>query len=123
MAKVIDIQSGQITTNNEGGFFLTFPHPFSEGYIIEFRYDGGKACFIHFTRRDALGCAGSALKITGFQNAGGYNHKHNITLSACASGHANCVASSPTGGPDVGFPTIQGGPLGSYTIDWVAIGT
>ena len=123
MAKVIDIQKGQVITDSNAEFTITFPKPFSEGYIIDFRYDGGKPCFVFFSRRDALGCAGKALKITGFQSAGGYNHNHAITLSACAAGHTNCVASSPTGGPSDYFPTLQGGPLGSYTLDWVAIGT
>ena len=122
MAKVLDVQEGEVITSPANGVFdIIFPHPFSEAYVIEI-YSLDTCIFLGCIERNNLHWWGQAWHGNVAVNIPNYNHTHSITLSTCAAGHANCVASSPTGGPSSNITANTNEPLYNSTLHWIAIG-
>ena len=121
MAKVIDIQQGTVVSDINGGVNIKFDPPFSEGYVLEI-YHHDHPILIKVMERDNLHWKGEIWHGDDSYSFPSSGHTHAITLSACAAGHANCVASSPceaTGS----FASIKANILpADETYSWIAIG-
>ena len=122
MAKVIDYQEGEVSTDSGGNFTINFPHPFSGGYVIE---------IFSMTRNIGLKCLergqaryrGHARKVDETTAVAHSNHNHAIARSACAAGHANCITDSPTGTPSATVNVLSPAALFNATLYWRALGT
>ena len=121
MAKVIDIQQGTVVSDINGGVNIKFDPPFSEGYVLEI-HSRDHPILIRVTERDNSHWRGQIWHGDGGCQVPNMDHTHAITLSACASGHANCVASSPSGGPSATDNILINSIPSDQTYSWIAIG-
>ena len=121
MAKVIDIQKGTIVADGSGVVDIKFDPPFSEGYVLEF-FSLAYPILIRVLERDNLHWRGQIWCGNSPVSLPTNNHTHTITLSACAAGHADCVAGSPSGGPsETTYRNTNYINFGE-TFSWIAIG-
>ena len=121
MAKVIDIQKGTIVANGSGIVDIKFDPPFSEGYVLEI-FSLAYLILIRMLKRDNLHWMATIWLGDCPYSVPTNNHNHAVTLSACASGHANCVASSPSAGPSATITRRTNDINIEETFSWIAIG-
>ena len=121
MAKVIDIQKGTVVSDTNGVVNIKFDPPFSEGYVLEI-FSLAYPILIRMLKRDNLHWMATIWLGDCSYSVPTNNHNHAITLSACASGHANCVASSPSGGPSATDNILINTIPSDQTYSWIAIG-
>ena len=121
MAKVIDIQKGTIVSDIHGWVDIKFDPPFSEGYVLEI-YHRDHPILIRVMERDNLHWKGEIWHGDDSYSFPSGSHTHAITLSACAAGHADCVASSPSGGPSATDNILINTIPSDQTYSWIAIG-
>ena len=121
MAKVIDIQQGTVVSDISGQVNIKFDPPFSEGYVLEI-YHHDHPILIRVMERDNLHWKGEIWHGDDSYSFPSSGHNHAITLSACAAGHADCVASSPSGGPSAYEPRKTNVQPFEETYSWIAIG-
>ena len=121
MAKVIDIQKGTVVSDSNGVVNIKFDPPFSEGYVLEI-YHHDHPILITVSERDNLHWRATIWHGDINHSFPTSTHNHAITLSACAAGHADCVASSPSGGPSATITRRTNDINIEETFSWIAIG-
>ena len=121
MAKVIDIQQGTIVSPGSGVVDIKFDPPFSEGYVLEI-FNLERPILIRVLERNNLHWRGQIWFGDSEVSVPTDAHNHAITLSACAAGHADCVASSPCEATGA-FVSIKANRIPvEETYSWIAIG-
>ena len=121
MAKVIDIQQGTIVSPGSGVVDIKFDPPFSEGYVLEI-FNLERPILIRVLERNNLHWRGQIWFGDSEVSVPTDAHNHAITLSACAAGHADCVASSPSAGPSATQSISTNIRPFESTFSWIAIG-
>ena len=121
MAKVIDIQQGTIVSPGSGVVDIKFDPPFSEGYVLEI-FNLDHPILIRVAERDNTHWRAQIWLGDSEVSVPTDAHNHAITLSACAAGHADCVASSPSAGPSATQSIHTNFRPFESTFSWIAIG-
>jgi len=121
VAKVIDVQKGTVESFGDGWVNIIFDPPFSEGYVLEI-WHHDCPILIRMWERNNLHWQGQIWAGNSAYSFPTSNHNHAITLSACAAGHADCVAGSPSGDPSATTTRHTNIPLEFETLSWMAIG-